>query len=111
MKESEHQMSLFPPRTSNIDALAQFFDHVDSMDLSGGEDVTRLPEHKTELVTVSIRLLKDDVRSIKTLASQVIPRCYGGWFIVLCKHYPNNSKRKPASQRSFRAVGEIPNPV
>ncbi len=63
-------MSLFPPRTSNIDALAQFFDHVDSMDLSGVEDVTRLPEHKTELVTVSIRLLKDDVRSIKTLASQ-----------------------------------------
>lgn len=65
-------MEIFPPATNNLDELAAFFDHVDSMELTGLEEVNELPETESprdsELVPVSLRLLKEDVDLIKQLA-------------------------------------------
>lgn len=65
-------MAVFPPDTDDLDKLAAFFDQVDSTTLSDLEEVNALPERNTaqesELVSVSLRLLKEDVELIKQLA-------------------------------------------
>jgi len=65
-------MALFPPDTDNLDELAAFFNHVDSTELTDLEEVKALPEAEatqdSELVPVSLRLLKEDVELIKQLA-------------------------------------------
>lgn len=65
-------MALFPPDTNNLDALAAFFDHVDSLALTDVEDVHEQPQteflREPELVPISLRLLKEDVEIIKRLA-------------------------------------------
>lgn len=65
-------VAVFPPDTDDLDKLAAFFDQVDSTTLSDLEEVNALPERNTaqesELVSVSLRLLKEDVELIKQLA-------------------------------------------
>ena len=65
-------MGLFPPDTNDLDQLALFFDEIDSTTLSDLEEVGTLPERNSsqdsELVSVSLRLLKEDVELIKQLA-------------------------------------------
>lgn len=61
-------MQQYPPRTGDIEKLAEFFDQVDTTGLAEFEEAPRAPER--ELVNVSLRLPRHDVEVLKRVSAE-----------------------------------------
>ncbi|MBI2918361.1 MAG: hypothetical protein HYY01_10245 [Chloroflexi bacterium] len=60
--------SRYPPHTEEIEKLADFFDQMDTTELTGVGEVVEVPER--DLVTVSLRIPRHDLEVLKRIAAQ-----------------------------------------